>query len=92
MLLGGLIGGIAGARWHTKLERDALADHDAKSIDLREGRTTTNDTRTVAPAAAAPAVAAPTRTTGTDATTANEAATIDHREPIHTRPAGDSTR
>jgi hypothetical protein len=87
MLLGGLIGGIAGARWHTKLERNALADHDAKSIDLREGRTTTHEAHTVAPAAAAPATV-PSRTTGTEATTANEAA-VDHREPIHTRPASE---
>jgi hypothetical protein len=90
MLIGGLIGGIAGARWHTKLERDALADHDAKSIDLREGRTTTHDSRTVAPVAASPATVPDRTTTGTEATTANEAATIGHREPIHTRPAGDS--
>jgi hypothetical protein len=77
MLLGGIIGGMLGSRWHTKLERRAIADHDAKTIDIREGRTTTNE--------------AP-RTTTTDApTTANEAATIEHREPIHTRPAGSDT-
>lgn len=87
MLLGGLLGGILGARWHTKLERRALADHDAKSIDLREGRTTTHD----APATTPAEHTHTTDTTTTDgrATTANEAATLDHREPIHTRPAGD---
>ena len=83
MLLGGIIGGVMGARWHTKLERRAIADHDAKSIDLREGRTTTNQvpaTTDHTHAHAAAPVGSDARTTTTDG------ATIDHREPIHTRP------
>jgi hypothetical protein len=91
MLFGGLIGGVLGSRWHTKLERKAIADHEAKSIDLREGRTTTHDTA-VHETTPAPATAPPARDTGfphrtaETPTTANEAATIEHQEPIHTRP------
>jgi hypothetical protein len=89
MLLGGLLGGILGARWHTKLERRALADHEEKTVDIREGRTTTHeaaqttttDERTYTPTTATDADARPT--------TANETATVEHREPIHTRPANE---
>lgn len=89
MLLGGLIGGIAGSRWHTKLERNALADHEAKAIDLREGRTTTHETSRVDHAGTEHTHTPATTTTTHNATTNNEAATIEHREPIHTRPASE---
>jgi hypothetical protein len=44
MFLGGLIGGAAGARWHTKLEREAFEEHHEggvvlerpEEVDLRE--------------------------------------------------------
>jgi hypothetical protein len=88
MLLGGLLGGMMGHHWHTKLERRAIADHDAKTIDIREGRTTTTTdhehTQQHVPATTGGSHDAPT--------TANEAAAADHREPMHTRPAGESTR
>ena len=113
MLLGGLLGGIMGHRWHTKLERRAIADHDAKTIDIREGRTTTNEVpRTVdhdhdqhhVPATAGAATAGgaagaysardrdlhSSREMDDRPTTANEAATTEHRDPIHTRPAGET--
>ena len=32
MLLGGLLGGGLGARWHTKLERDAVTDPDKRGV------------------------------------------------------------
>ena len=78
MLLGGLLGGILGARWHTKLERRAIADHDAKTIDIREGRTVSHEV--------------PQSTHDTNPTTANEAATHDQREPVHTRPVSEDAR
>lgn len=93
MLLGGLLGGILGARWHTKLERRAIADHDAKTIDIREGRTTTQEVpHTTGEHTHATPVSnhtTPVSSTHDSPTTANEQATVEHREPIHTRPAGE---
>jgi hypothetical protein len=43
MLLGGVIGGGLGARWHSKLERDALDEAPApEALDLRNGATTSS--------------------------------------------------
>ena len=80
MLLGGILGGVMGARWHTKLERRAIAEHEAQTIDIREGRTTTNEvpaTTTTEHSHVAPAA---------PAARANDGAVVEHREPIHTRP------
>ena len=99
MLIGGLIGGILGARWHTKLERHALEDHEAKTVDIREGRTVSHDTHATHTAPAPTPVATGARSSGTTGTTgatstttpttANEAA-VERHEPIHTRPVDDT--
>lgn len=84
MFLGGIIGGLFGSRWHTKLERRALADHDAKTIDLREGRTTQHTAPATATTTTAPA--------NPSTATTSDGASFDHREPVHTRPAGETSR
>lgn len=99
MILGGILGGIMGARWHTKLERRAIADHDAKTIDIREGRTTTNEVPATTTTEHTHAHTAPvastdehthahTAPTATDTRT-SEGVPVEHREPIHTRPASE---
>lgn len=49
MFAGGLVGGLAGARWHTKLERRAGDETAAPAADTRDRRTVdlgNDDTRT----------------------------------------------
>jgi hypothetical protein len=47
MFVGGAIGGLLGARWHTKLERQTLADRTDTTVESGEGVTALQTDRTV---------------------------------------------
>jgi hypothetical protein len=49
MFIGGAIGGLLGARWHTKLERHALAERTAETSTGAGGTTTLDSNRTTTP-------------------------------------------
>jgi hypothetical protein len=75
MFVGGILGGLAGARWHTKLENrvyDEEIVEDGRVVDVTDGRPATTPVQRGGAAAAPPPPAATTSSYSTNSGTTRD--------------------